>query len=252
MKIRCISCEALARLVYAAAARSRHVVDIELLPIGLHADAADLRRKIQERIDAVAAGSYDAVVLGYGLCGKATAGLTAGSTRLVIPRAHDCITLFLGSRERYNTAFSEHPGTYWYAADYIERGGPQAGAGMALGGTGAEDIEKTYREYVETYGEENAAYLMETMGAWRAHYDRAAFIDCGLGVSPETKHAAQQQARRRGWRFETVPGELVLVRKLLDGTWDQDVLVVEPGRTVRESYDEHVMEARCDTREPHS
>jgi hypothetical protein len=31
------------------------------------------------------------VVLAYGLCGGATAGLRAGSIPLVVPRAHDCI-----------------------------------------------------------------------------------------------------------------------------------------------------------------
>jgi hypothetical protein len=51
-------------MVYAAAARSRHVVDIELLPIGLHTDAADLRSTIQGRVDTIDIERYDAVVLG--------------------------------------------------------------------------------------------------------------------------------------------------------------------------------------------
>lgn len=41
--------------------------------------------------------------------------------RLVIPRAHDCITLYLGSRQRYLEQFNARPGTYWYSLDYLER-----------------------------------------------------------------------------------------------------------------------------------
>ena len=48
------------------------------------------------------------MVLAYGLCGGVTAGLHAGSITLVIPRAHDFITIFLGSRDRYPGS-TEHP-----------------------------------------------------------------------------------------------------------------------------------------------
>jgi len=56
---------------------------------------------------------HDAIVLAHGLCGEATAGLRAGSIPLVVPRSHDCITIFLGSRDRYTTEFTGNPGTYW-------------------------------------------------------------------------------------------------------------------------------------------
>ena len=64
--------------------------------------------------------------MGYGLCGQATAGLIARSIPIVIPHAHDCITLFLGSRDSYQYQFVNYPGTYWYAHDYIERSDGQA------------------------------------------------------------------------------------------------------------------------------
>jgi len=40
----------------------------------------------------------------------------------VVPRAHDCITLLLGSKERYAKLFGERPGTYWYSAGWLEIG----------------------------------------------------------------------------------------------------------------------------------
>ena len=73
--------------------------------------------------------------MGYGLCGQATAGLTAAGLPVVVPRAHDCITLFLGSRREYQHQFEDFPGTYWYAQDYVERddgSGRRACAGRRL------------------------------------------------------------------------------------------------------------------------
>ena len=63
------------------------------------------------------------------MCGTATVGLTARHAPLVLPRAHDCITLYLGSRQRYNEEFMRHPGTYWYSVDYMERQEPGASRG---------------------------------------------------------------------------------------------------------------------------
>ena len=130
MRLKCLCCEAFARPIYLYAAQSPHIVDVELFRIGLHTHPVDLRQQLQSAINAVPADAgYDAVVLAYGLCGKATAGLTAKNAPLVLPRAHDCITLFLGSRERYTREFNRCPGTYWYALDYVER---RDGTGTAL------------------------------------------------------------------------------------------------------------------------
>jgi len=244
-RILALTCEVLARSVYLCAARSPHIVDVSLNRRGLHDDPPNLRTILQAQIDEVGA-PYDAVVLAYGLCGGATAGLRAGSIPLVVPRAHDCITLFLGSRDRYSDEFLGHPGTYWYVQDYLER----TSDGSAFGGVGAVSdaaSQATYQEYVEKYGEDNAAYLMEALGAWKSHYDRAAYVDMGV-AHPEAAALAEDQARedaqRRGWQFDKLAGELVLIRKLIDGDWqDQDMLVIEPGEQLAMSYDEQVIRA---------
>src|SRR3989304_5298097 len=120
MRLAALTCEVLARSVYLCAARSPHVVDVRLNRRGLHDDPPNLRTILQAELDTISA-PYDAVVLAYGLCGGATAGLRAGSIPLVVPRAHDCITLFLGDRARYQADFVGNPGTYWYVQDYLER-----------------------------------------------------------------------------------------------------------------------------------
>ena len=243
MRIKCVACDVLARPVYLAAAHSPHIVDVVLQRFGLHVTPHQLREVLQEQIqDADAAGVYDAVVLAYGLCGKATHGLKAGSIPLVIPRAHDCITLFLGGRGRYEQAFAECPGTYWYVQDYIERGDTED-VSLSIGAYTAADGDALYGEYVEKYGEDNALYLMEVMRAWQAHYERAAFIDLGIGNKDDVMLRAQEDAQRRGWRFERLAGDMVLVRRLLTGDWDDDFLVVQPGQMIEMSGDQGVMQA---------
>jgi Protein of unknown function (DUF1638) len=242
MHLRCISCDVLARPVYLCAAQSPHVVDIAFLRRGLHEDPLDLRTKLQAEIDATGPG-YDAIVLAYGLCGGAAAGLTARDRPLVVPRAHDCITMFLGGRERYTAQFTSHPGTYWYVQDYLERDDGSSGAMLGVGAGTEEEWQAAYETFVEKYGVANADYLMEAMGAWQAHYDRAVLIDMGVGDAAVVEARAREQAARRGWAFERMAGDLVLLRRLLGGDWDRDFLVLGPGERLAMSYDEAVVRA---------
>lgn len=246
MRIKCLACEALARPTYLAAAYSPHIVDIELVQRGLHNKPTHLRDHLQSLVDASAGAGYDAIALVYGLCGKAISGLEARDVRLVIPRAHDCITLFLGSRQRYTYQFDNHPGTYWYSHDYIERD-DGSGSSLAMGSGTDTDLEAVYEEYVKKYGKDNADYLMEAMGAWQSHYQRAVFIDMGIGDASLVEERAHMEAARRGWAFERMAGDLVLIRRLLNGDWEDDFLVLEPGQVVSMSYDEDILAAQIST-----
>lgn len=233
MRLKCIACDVLARPVYLGAAHSPHIVDVILERFGLHIKPAELHTKLQAHIDKAGDDDvYDAVILAYGLCGKATDGLRAGKIPLVIPRAHDCITLFLGGRERYNDQFQACPGTYWYVQDFIERGEVEE-TPLSIGGNTMADEEVVYAEYVEKYGKDNADYLIEVMGTWQAHYERAAFIDMALGEEEGVAEKARQAAEKYGWHFERLAGDLILIRRLLFGDWDaEDFLVLQPGQMI--------------------
>src|SRR5665647_1744626 len=123
MRLKLIGCEVLYRELCAAVSRSVNQVDIEFLPKGLHdKGSAAMLSRLQETLDRVDAAAYEAVLFGYALCGNGLAGLVARSIPLVIPRAHDCITLFLGSRTRYEEYFRTHSGVYFKTSGWIERG----------------------------------------------------------------------------------------------------------------------------------
>ena len=244
MRLQLITCDMLMRPVEHLAASSTHEIVVSDLSASLHVEPLPLRDRIQEEVDRVEAADpdADAILLGYGLCGGATAGLAARTRPLVLPRAHDCATIFLGSRERYEQEHAATPGTYWFTEDNIKRG--DALKGWLLGDSGRSDgVEATYREYVEKYGQENADYLMEAMGEWQSHYERGAFLDTGLAPDEEAADRAEQESKLRGWRFERVISDLTLIERLLDGGWDADFLVVQPGEKLAMSYDDGVVKA---------
>jgi hypothetical protein len=237
-----LTCEALSRSIYAAAARTSHTVTLRLFHQGLHNRPKNLRHVLQDEIDAVEPGAYDAILLAYGMCGLSTVGLTARDTPIVLPRAHDCITLYLGSRQRYDEEFARHPGTYWYSVDYMER--QEKGASVALGAAGIAEQEDQYEAWVQKWGQETADMLIEEMRRWSQHYTRAAFIDMGLGDTAPYERLAQAKAEKEGWVYERKQGNPRLLQMLIEGEWaPTEFLVVPPGHAVRQSFEDELVVA---------
>ncbi len=231
-----LTCSALARSIYALAATSPHTVTVRLFEQGLHNQPKNLRSVLQAQIDSIQPGECDAILLVYGMCGTATIGLTTQHTPLVIPRAHDCITLYLGSKERYQEEFEAQPGTYWYSVDYVEH--LAQGSSVALGAASIEAEAAEYERYVAKFGKETADLLIEELRKWSQHYTRAVFVDMGSADHVGAEAMARQKAEREGWLFERIQGNRRLLELLVNGTWQEDdFLVVAPGQRIEQTYD---------------
>ncbi len=229
-----ISCHVLWRELCHYAALSRNVFDFRFLRQGLHDTPDILREELQAAIDAVP-GEYDAVLVGYGLCSNGLAGIVARGTRLVVMRGHDCITFLLGSKERYREYFEGYPGRYWYSPGWID----------TCEMPGKERYERELREYVATYGKENAEYLMKTTQEWVANYSRAAYVDLGVGDANHYKEHTRRAADWLSWAYEEVRGDSRLIVDFLEGKWNEnDFLVVEPGEMIIPSHDEGIVAKR--------
>ncbi|MDH7600604.1 MAG: DUF1638 domain-containing protein [Armatimonadota bacterium] len=237
MRIKIIACEVFARELMFAAAVSPQIVDLTLMPFGLHDTPEELRKELQKEVDATPYERYDYVALGYGLCSRGTVGIRAGKIPLVIPRAHDCITLLLGSRARYSKEFSQHPGTYYYSPGWIERKTGEVQQGI-IDDAYEKRAQERFEEYARKYGEDNARFLIQQESLWMKHYTRAAFIDTGLGNIEAYREFTKNLASERGWEYVEIRGDTCLLTRLASGDWNEkEFLIVRPGSSIQETYD---------------
>jgi hypothetical protein len=239
-----IACQVFYREFCRLAAEAAVVVDLDFMPQGLHdIESADMARRIQDSVDAADGRGYDAVLLGYALCNNGIVGVEARSCPLIVPRAHDCITLFLGSRERYGRMFEGKPGTYYLTTGWIERddSGPD-GAGQPKMST--MGLDRAPEEYIREYGAENARYIMETIQGGLHYYTDLVYIDMGEGDLFGHVSRARDRADERGWAFKHVPGSWELLSSLVSGAWDAArFLTVPPGHRIVARYDDGIIDA---------
>lgn len=230
-----IGCKVLMRELYQLAYSSNNIVDTVWKKQALHNTPDILRREVQAAIDAVEAEEekYDAILLGYCLCSNGIVGLKSSKTPLVIPRGHDCITMLLGSKEKYQTLFDSYGGgIYWYSPGWIEH--------SVMPGRERYDI--AYKEYAEKYGEDNAQYLMDMEQGWMKEYKCALYVDWPEAHRPDYAGFTSSCAEFLKWEFRAETGDSSLLRDMLNGNWDEGkFLVVPPGETVQPSFDEKII-----------
>ncbi|HSR11585.1 MAG TPA: DUF1638 domain-containing protein [Thermodesulfobacteriota bacterium] len=183
-------------------------VSFVFLEQSLHRTPQKMKDAIQAEIDK--AGDRP-VVLGYGLCSNGLLGIRAGKNRVAVPKAHDCITFFLGSRARYMEEHNREPGTYYLTRGWIdERKSP----------LGILD------EYCRKYGKETAEWAIREE---LKNYTRIALVESELGVSESHRSHAEENARFLNLRYEELRGSLDFFRKIVESRWDDDFIILNPG-----------------------
>jgi hypothetical protein len=233
-KFKLIACEAVKGELDALLPECKNTIDITIIDKGLHSvGQIKMLAELQKAIDAIDTTGYEALLLGYGLCNNGICGLHA-AIPLVVPRAHDCITFFMGSKEKYRDYFNANKGSFFMSAGSNWRELLDNGF----------DEEKLRAEYVEKYGEEDAEYLMETLGDPLREYRQLTFVNNGVGDIEGTRALAKDIAASRSWTFDEFPGSPDLLRRFLDGDWDSaDFLVTPPGSEIRRYFsDDEIVE----------
>jgi len=220
-----IACKVLWREFAYFASLSQCEIDFFFQPQGLHNDPPAMKKKLQAVIDEVETeGRFDYLVFGYGLCSGGIEGLVSRKTHMVFARAHDCLTFLLGSRQRHEKIYQDHPDAYWYSPGWIETGHQPS----------RERIEKSFEALKQRYGEEKAEILLPELESWLRNYHKAIYIDLTPGPREKFLAYTEKCAQELGWQLLQIEGDPQLVRKLLSGKWDEkEFLIVPPGAHVQ-------------------
>ncbi len=185
---------------------------LTVLDFGLHINPEELKTALQAAI-ADTTGDVD-ILLGYGLCSNAIVGLKSECHRLVVPRVDDCIALFLGSKNEHLRHLAEEPGTYFLTKGWVEA---------------ADHPYQEYLRLVDRYGEERALQVSRVL---LANYTRVALINTGNYHMDEYRTFARNMAAMFELKYEELPGSNRLLLKMLNGEWDGEFIVAEPGENI--------------------
>jgi len=232
-KIALLACSVFEQEIALLTRGAEHLVETRWFEMGLHDRPDNLRSTLQEALEAVDARTdIEAIVLAYGLCGRGTAGLRPLRHKLVIPRAHDCITIFMGSKEAYAEHQHRCPTCYYYTPGWNRnRRVP-----------GPEKLEALKAELAKKFDADDIEFLLETEREQWAMHDTATYLDLGTDDAESEAAYAKKCADWLGWKFERQRGDPKLLRDLLWGNWDDARFqIIEPGMQLGQSADENIL-----------
>ena len=246
-KFKLIACEVFYREACYLAATSPHQIDLQFLQKGLHdLETKDMVDHMQKTIDEVEPDKkYDAALLGYGRCNDGLVGVQARDIPLVLPRAHDCITVYFGSRQRYKEYFFAYPGTFYHTTGWVERDLEEGEYHLpAYGQKGIManlGLAQSEQELIEQYGEENARYLMDTLFNLEKNYTNLLYLKMDICDEKPYIRASREFAKKKGWNFHVENGSMSILSRLCSGEWDDDFLIVPSGAKIISSNDDEVI-----------
>ena len=221
MRLKLIAGGTLSREIGFLSAACPNTLDITWLQQEERTPPSLMGKSLQQAIDAAedCQVHYDAIAVGAGLWevwaalpkegpdGSAVSPVHSERYPLIVPRAHDSVTLLLGSKERYREFVGHHDGICWLTPGRMERGfrpeQPDLPGGCST----------------------------------------AVYIKNDDIFQPDWREEAQSAARCLHWDFEELPGNLRLLRNLLWGSWDEeDFLTLLPGQRLRPSLGRQIVE----------
>ncbi len=239
-KLSVIACPSLRPELELVAAKTGEDVSFRYLEMALHnRSTGALHDALQQAIDSTR--GCDVLVIGYGLCNRGIVGIAARDIPLVIPRAHDCIGLLLGSTARYLEELDREPGTYFQSAGWLQAARDAGGQGELTFGPNSN---ANFERLAAQYGDEAARYLVEELETFLMHYKRLAYVATPLSETAALAAEARSIAAAQGLKYDTLQGDIGWLQRLLTGPWpDEEFLIVRPGQRVGLASGDRLIEA---------
>ncbi len=211
-----IACGALRPELDALLADSgRDDIGLRYLEQNLHRTPDRMPHVIQAAVDEEQE-TADELVLGYGLCSNGVVGVRAPAQGLIIPRAHDCIAFFLGSRADYQATFNRTPGTYYLTPGWVAEQ--------------KDPLGFLENDYVPRVGREEAVWAAKEE---LKHYTRFVLIYSATTADlAALRRRAEENARFFDKELEIREGSDAYFRKILFGPHDEENFVHIPAGAV--------------------
>lgn len=156
---------------------------------------------------------YETITLLYGQCGNAVLGLKSDSSKLILPKVSDCISLYLGGDEkRKNLKKSER--TYFFTKRYME------------------NDNSLYNEIIkmkEKYGDKKAIKMYKMM---MDNYEYIRVINTNAYHVEDIMGKIQSLCNELDLVYEIVEGDLSIMEKALLGVVDEGFVVKNMGEKI--------------------
>lgn len=215
-----LACQTIADELKKAIAVTKVDYPVVWVESGLHNYPDHLRKRIQEEINRI--GNVSCIILAFGSCGNSLLGIKSNEARLVFPRVDDCITLLLGFPQR-RKKLSKEMASYYLTKGWLDY---------------ERSILNEYEHCLQRYGWEKANKIMKVL---LNHYKRLILIDTGAyNLDDQYLETTRRFAQNFNLIHQVVPGSLRLLEKLLQGPWDEEFIVLEPGQEI--SLDHFLLE----------
>jgi len=184
---------------------------------GLHDTPKKLTEALNERLREVEREyAPKRVLLGFGFCGNALAGVTAGNFELILPRIDDCITMLIGSRE-LKERYSGGVGTLFLTQSWVDS---------------EESVVSQREKLIEDYGEDVGMQLFNMM---YAQYGRIAVLDTRCAELAPILAKTEPMAAELGFEHRVFDASNAYLRELLTGPWSAERFIVKAaGETIGE------------------
>ncbi|MDR2351975.1 MAG: DUF1638 domain-containing protein [Deltaproteobacteria bacterium] len=207
----------------------REDVPLKFLDYALHGTPKEMPGKINEAVQEMILSGCERVALGYCLCSNGSVGVYSSKGGLVMPRCHDCISMLLGSAEKYFKMFNQYPGTFFVTDGWFRNG--------------ADPLSTVETRYIPRLGEKKA---FKGMKMELLNYKYICLVNNGVGDIPFMRARTQENCRVFQKEYLEVEADLSFFQALIDGPHpEKDFVVLGPNEKVNEAafYNGNPLEA---------
>lgn len=181
----------------------------------LHDSPEQLSIELQRKIDELEADNAEEIAICYGLCGRSVTKIRSKRAVLIIPKAHDCIGLLLG------TLAPRDGSVFWMSPGWVEL------SQLPF----IREKQMRFEQNVEKYGLDNAEYLLSLENSWLEEYKTAQLILWeNMHIADKLQEQAKFIADNAKLHYQECAGNQDFLKSLLLGGNDERFFRLLPGQ----------------------